>query len=440
MSKPTAGTRAAAQVRSMPAPGTPAAEAPAALRRRGLIALGVVLVALNLRPAVAGLGPLLQEVRGDLQMSGAVAGLLTSLPTVCFAIFGSLGPLLARRFGRTAVVCAAMLALTAGLLLRSLAGGTLAFLAATMLSMAGIAVSNVLLPVLVKREFPERVGLMTGVYSMSMAAGTAFAAAAAVPLEQGLGGEWRPALASWAAMSVLAVLPWAGLLLDRERRGPDASDGGAAAPGAEPRPRLRLRHSRTAWMLTVFFGVQSGGAYSIMGWLPQVLRDSGVAASSAGQLLAVTQLVGVPMSFVIPALAGRLRDQRPVVVVLVAAGLSGYAGLIFAPAAAPLLWALLIGLLNSCFPLALIMIGMRARTGDGTIALSSFTQSLGYLLSVPVPIAVGALYQATGGWTVPLSLLAALMLPQLLSGLLAGRNRYIEDEAMPSRKPEGRQD
>ncbi len=187
-----------------------------------LLVLGVVLAAINLRPAITSLGALLEEVRDGLGMSGSVAGVLTSVPPFCFAVFGFTAPRLARRYGPGAIVGAGMVAITAGLLIRPFAGGTAAFLAASALALMGIAVSNVLMPVIVKRYFPDRVGTMTGLYSMALALGTAFAAAATVPMTEALGGSWRLGLALWAIPAAVAVLPWLGLVRDR----------GAGEPGA----------------------------------------------------------------------------------------------------------------------------------------------------------------------------------------------------------------
>ncbi|WP_443056246.1 MFS transporter, partial [Streptomyces sp. IBSBF 3136] len=180
-----------------------------------LVVVGIVLAALNLRPAITSFGALLEEVRDGLGMSGSVAGLLTSVPPLCFAVFGVTAPRLARRFGPAAVVCAGMVAIAAGLLIRPYAGGTAGFLAASALALMGIAVSNVLMPVIVKRWFPDRVGSMTGLYSMALALGTSSAAALTVPVTHALGGGWRPGLAVWAGLAAAAVLPWLPLVRDR---------------------------------------------------------------------------------------------------------------------------------------------------------------------------------------------------------------------------------
>ncbi|GGV17197.1 MFS transporter [Streptomyces filipinensis] len=392
-----------------------------------LVVVGIVLSALNLRPAITSLGALLEEVRDGLGMSGSVAGLLTSVPPLCFAVFGVTAPRLARRFGPAAVVCAGMAAITAGLLIRPYLGSTAGFLAASALALMGIAVSNVLMPVIVKRWFPDRVGSMTGLYSMALALGTSLAAAVTVPLTDALGGGWQSGLAVWAAIAGTAVLPW--LPLVRERGTPAAPPQEPASGAATRHAPLRITRSRTAWALAVFFGLQATAAYVTMGWMPQIFRDAGVPAGTAGVLLAVTMVMGVPLAFVIPRVATRLPHQGPIVLVLGVCGLAGYTGLYVAPAAGAWAWALLLGVSNCAFPLALTMVGMRARSGPGVAQLSAFAQSTGYLISIPGPLLVGVLYQHSGGWGLPIALMAGLMVPQMVVGFLAGRDRTVEEEA-----------
>lgn len=393
-----------------------------------VLVVGVVLTALNLRPAITSFGALLEEVRDGLGMSGSVAGLLTSVPPLCFAVFGVMAPRLARRLGPGAVVCAGMVAITAGLVIRPYTGSTAGFLAASALALMGIAVSNVLMPVIVKRWFPDRVGSMTGLYSMALALGTSAAAAATVPLTDALGGHWQSGLALWAALSAAAVLPWIPFVRARGARSAQSAPAADTDRG-EP-DGLRITRSRTAWALAVFFGLQATAAYITMGWMAQIFRDAGVSAGAAGVLLAVTMAMGVPLAFVIPRLATRLPHQGPIAVVLGICGLAGYAGLYWAPAAGAWAWALLLGIANCSFPLALTMVGMRARTSAGVAKLSAFAQSTGYLLSIPGPLLVGVLYQHSGGWGLPLALMAGLMVPQVAVGVLAGRDRTVEDEAV----------
>ncbi|GCD38660.1 MFS transporter [Streptomyces chrestomyceticus JCM 4735] len=414
-----------------PADGSGPAAAPEPARapavRRGLpflMVAGLALAALNLRPAITSLGPLMEEVRSGLGMSATVAGLLTSVPALCFAVFGTAAPRLARRFGPGAVVCAGMAAIAIGVVVRPYTGSTAGFLAATALALAGIAVSNVLLPVVIKTWFPDRVGPLTGLYSMALALGSALAAALTVPVTTVLSGSWQSGLAVWAVLAVLAVLPW--LTVVRGRR---AADGTGARGPAVPAATLRVSTSPTAWALAVFFGLQATAAYITMGWMAQIFRDAGVPAGTAGVLLAVTMAIGIPLSFVLPRVAARMRNQGPLAVGLGLCGLAGYAGLWLAPASGAWLWTLLMGISNCSFPLALTMIGMRSRSAEGVVRLSAFVQSVGYLISIPGPLLVAALYQHSGGWGLPIALMAGLMVPQMAVGMLAGRDRRMEDEA-----------
>ncbi|MFE2185976.1 CynX/NimT family MFS transporter [Streptomyces sp. NPDC059455] len=403
--------------------------------RGRVMAAGLMLAALNLRPAVTSLGPLLEEVRDDLGMSGTVAGVLTSVPAACFALFGLTAPRLARRWGAGAIVCAGLAAIATGLLLRPFAGGTVVFLAASALALAGIAVSNILMPVIVKRWFPDRVGAMTGLYSMGLSLGTAAAAAATVPMTDALGGSWRSGLGVWALLAAVALVPW--LFLARVgASGPEAGGTDTDAPAAAETavapadaPAMRITRSPLAWAMAVFFGFQATAAYISMGWMPQIFRDAGVSASTSGLLLAVMMAMGVPLAFVLPRIAARLRHQGVLVFILGVFGLTGYAGLWLAPAEGAWAWAVLLGIANCAFPLALTMIGMRTRTHAGVVRLSAFAQSVGYLLSIPGPLLVGVLYQHSGGWGQPIALMAGFMVPQIVAGVLAGRDRHLEDEA-----------
>ncbi|MFE7528047.1 MFS transporter, partial [Kitasatospora sp. NPDC057542] len=219
------------------------------------------------------------------------------------------------------------------------------------------------------------------------------------------------------------LLLWLPVLIAKRERGERA--GGNAVPA-----KLPITRSRTAWALAGFFGLQASGAYMVMGWLPKIFQDAGIDKGTSGVLLAVTMVIGVPVSYVLPNLAARRGDQRPFVVVLASCGIAGYAGLALAPAGAPWVWAVLVGLSNCAFPLVLTMIGLRARTAGGVAQLSAFAQGIGYLISVPGLILIGRIYDVTGQWYWPLGFLALLLVPQMLFGLRAALARYIEDEAV----------
>ncbi len=420
-SAPETGSPAPAPTSSATATGpSPAVRNGAAV----LLAVGVAAAAVNLRPVVTSLGALLDPVREGLGMSATLAGLLAAVPPLCFALLGIAAPALARRLGPMTVVTAAMGAVAAGVLARSFTGSAAVFLLLTALALAGVALANVLLPVVIKRYFPDRVGPMIGLYSMALSVGTAAAAAATVPLTDALGGSWRIGLGLWGLPAVAALVLWLTVLFLRREK------GGAPAVAAPVHARLPILRSRTAWALAAFFGLQSTSAYSAMGWLPKIYHDAGVSESASGVLLALVMAISVPISFVLPNLAARRGDQRLYVVVLGLCGIAGFLGLMLAAGTVPWLWAILVGLSMCAFPLALTMLGLRARTPGGVTQLSAFAQSLGYLISIPGPILMGALYQGTGEWYLPLGLLALLLVPQILVGLRAARARHIEDEAV----------
>ncbi|MQA94733.1 MAG: MFS transporter [Streptosporangiales bacterium] len=408
-------------------------------RPRGLtilLAAAIVLAALNLRTAVTSIGPLLGEVQAALGMSGTLAGVLTTLPVLCFAAFGALTPILARRFGEHPVLLCALFAITAGIAVRPLVGSAIPFLLVSAFALAGGAAGNVLIPTLVKRHFPHRVGALTTAYTTAMAAGTTLVAAGTGPVER-MSGDWRLGLGVWAAFGVVAVLPWLALL--RHRASTPYGTAGAGAPGTADAPGetrtvpatigLRgLLHSRTAWLIAGYFGTQSTVAYILFGWYAEILKSAGFSPSAAGLLLAVLTAMGVPVNLLVPLLIAKAGGVRVWMIVLGLSYLGGFGGLALAPTAATWLWTLLIGFGMGTFPLALMLFALRARTAEGTAALSAFTQSLGYLVAGAGPLLVGVLFEATGGWAAPFALIFATVLTQLAIGWFAGRDRYLEDD------------
>ncbi|MEU5788236.1 MFS transporter [Micromonospora purpureochromogenes] len=406
-----------------PAAVAPPAGGPSAVRGGALVLVGMLLVALNLRAAVTSLGALLDEIRTGLALSGTMAGFVTTLPTIAFAGLGALTPWLVRRYPPARVLVVAMLALTVGQVLRVVTDSALVFVLTSALALAGIAVANILLPMLVKQHFPHRTGLVTGAYTMALTVGTTVAAASAVPVAHAF-GSWRAGLGVWAALAAVAVLPWVPLALRARaaRR--------AAAPTAAPAARVRIRPERTrlGWAMAVYFGAQSLSGYAIMGWLAQLFRDAGYRPEAAGLLLAGVTALGVPVALGMPTLAGRLRTLRPLVLALTAFSAAAYLGLALAPHGLAPLWVLLLALGQGAFPLILTTIGLRARTAEGTVALSAFAQSTGYVIAALGPLLVGILYEATGGWTAPLGFLAAALAVQTTAGMVIARPRFIEDE------------
>ncbi|MFE9651844.1 MFS transporter [Micromonospora sp. NPDC006431] len=402
--------------------------APAARRAAGggaLVLVGMLLVALNLRAAVTSLGALLDEVRGGLGLSGTMAGFVTTLPTIAFAGLGALTPWLVRRWPAARVLVVAMLALTVGQVLRVVTDSAAIFVLTSALALAGIAVANILLPMLVKQHFSHRTGLVTGAYTMALTTGTTVAAASAVPVAHAF-GSWRAGLGVWAGLAAVAVLPWVPLALRaRAARRTATGDATGAAPA-----RVRPARTRLGWAMAVYFGAQSLSGYAIMGWLAQLFRDAGYAPGTAGLLLAGVTALGVPVALAMPALAGRLRTLRPLVLGLTVFSAASYLGLAVAPHGLAPLWVLLLALGQGAFPLILTTIGLRARTAEGTVALSAFAQSTGYVIAALGPLLVGILYEATGGWTAPIGFLLVALAMQTAAGLVIARPRYIEDEPL----------
>ena len=387
-------------------------------RERAFLVLGLVALAVNLRPAAVSIGPVLDDIRHGLHMSSSTAGLLTTLPVLCFAGFGSVAPWFGRTLGVHRVMLAALVVTAVGLVTRATAHSAWFFLLATVPALAGMATANVLIPSLVKLHFPHRIGFMTAVYSTALAVGLTGASVLTVPFAN-LTGSWRGGIGAWAVPALLAALPWF-LLAGHDVKPP-------AMPSRSLTTRMLWRSS-LAWSMALLFGIQSLQAYAVFGWLPQIFRDAGFSAETAGLLLGVTTATSIPISLLLPGYAARSPHQGRIIVALCATWMVGYAGLLAAPSRAPWLWALLVGVGTGIFPLVLMLIGLRAHTSEGTAALSGFAQGIGYLIAGIGPFMMGVLNDATGGWTVPLVVLVCLLVPQALCGLLVARVRYIEDE------------
>jgi MFS transporter, CP family, cyanate transporter len=388
---------------------------------RLLLLAGLLLLAVNLRPAAVSVGPVLAEVRQGLAMSTLTAGLLTSLPVLAFAGFGALAPQLARRVGVHRVTLAALLSVAVGLATRPMAPGPGAFLALSMVALAGMAVANVLLPSLVKLHFPDRIGLVTSLYTATLAVGLTASLILTVPIAEVAGG-WRVGLGSWAVFAVLAALPWLRLVGHDRHLDPSPHDISLA----------QVARTRLGLGMALFFGLQSMHAYAIFGWFAQLWRDEGYSPTAAGILVGLVAATSIPLSLWLPAAAARRTDQTGILLAVMACYPVAYVGLVLAPYELAAVWAIVVGAGTCTFPLILTLIGLRSRTPAGTAALSGFTQSAGYLLSAVGPFTVGALYGATGGWTWPLWFLVALTVPQALVGWYVARPAYVEDQLAAS--------
>lgn len=378
---------------------------------RFLLGLALMLVAFNLRPALSTVGPLLGLIRETTGLTAAGAAVLTTLPVLCLGLACTLAAPVIRRLGPDLGVLAGMTIVGAGLALRGL-GGLAALFLGTALAATGIGFANVLLPALVKRDFPDSGGPMTGLYTMMLCLGAAAGVGAAVPAERALNGGWTAALAVWALPALAAAFAWI----------PFAGRGGA---GQAPTPG-RLLHDRLAWWVTAFMGLQSSLAYTLFGWLPLLLQGRGLSALDAGLYASLTTVSQAPGALVIATLAARARDQRAWIVGILALTAMAFLALAFGPDALRIPASCALGFgLGGCFGLALTLIVLRAADAASAAGLSAMAQGIGYAFACLGPLAFGLAHEATGGWGLAGALFAGIALAAILAGLPAGRDRTV---------------
>ncbi|MFD6698497.1 MULTISPECIES: MFS transporter [unclassified Microbacterium] len=423
-------------------------------RGRVLAVLGIVLVAFSLRSAVASLSPVVDHVARDFPMPAAVVGLIGTAPPVCFALFGLLTPLMERRLGLERVAVIALGAVTVGLVARGLAVDATTLLIATALVFAGVGMANILMPPLVKKYFPDRLGLMMTLYTTVMAFSTFLPPLIAVPAADVAG--WRVSLAMWAVFALAGTIPWIVMLL---RARAEATAVGATAPPAETedaaaagtdrlsfedatalstgpivtapsssRAFSRLARIPLAWVLAGVFGTSASMAYTAFAWLPTMLVEhAGTTPQQAGFLLSLFAFTGLPASLIVPVLIVRFQATTALYVIGAVGAVTGLLGLLLFPAPSIVwLWVLLYGLAGLLFPLALVLISIRARESETAVALSGFVQSCGYVLAAVFPFLLGVVHTATGGWQVPLIVLTALLVASIPAGVYAGRPVTVE--------------
>lgn len=397
---------------------TPAAPPPPRVPR-WLLAVAILCVACNLRPALTSVGPVLTEIRAALPELGAVVGLLTMLPVLCMGLAGPLAPGMARRWGAERVVLAWLGVLAAGLALRAV-GTALPLFAGTAVVGGAIGIVGVLLPGLVKRDFRDHGTLMTGLFTMCLCWGAAFSAGIMVPLSGLLNESWALALGAWAVPAMAAALIWAPMLPRR---------GGAAVVQALPVRGLWC--SPLAWQVTLFMGLQSSLAYTVFGWLAPILRDRGMDAAGAGWLVSFSVVLQLPAALVAPILAGRARDQRAAVAGALACTLAGLLGCLYAPVDGWPLWlaAAVLGVgQGAAFSVAMTLIVLRSRDGHVAAQLSSMAQGVGYTLAAFCPMALGLLHDAAGSWTPAGPLFVVVAALALMAGLGAGRKLILSGQ------------
>ncbi|MGN7155616.1 MFS transporter [Dietzia cercidiphylli] len=385
--------------------------------------LGVVLVSLNLRTAVTSLSPLLGVIDAEIGLGTGGMGLLGMVPTVMFALWGVLTPIVLRRMGLELLTVLAMTAAAAGQVLRALAHDPWVMGVGSLVALAGMGIGNVVAPPLVKKYFPRHVAAVSMVYITGLQLGTVVPALVAVPVEEAAG--WRVSIGWWAVLAMVAAVPWVVEIL---RGGSDTAGPPAvgAVGGTGPAQRVRPWRSPVGLALALFFGTNSLCTYAFFTWLPAVAESIGMTRAEGGLALAVYSAIGLIAALVVPWAAGRFEDPYPVVVVSVVCYLAGFAGLLWAPGAAPWVWICLLGVGPSTFPLCLTLINLRTRTQAGSAALSGFSQGVGYTAASLGPLVFGFLLSGPGlgGGLAFLTVVLAVM---CVVGRIACRPRMLED-------------
>ena len=392
-----------------------------------LLALSLLLIAFNLRPVFGSLSVVLPDIMRDTGLGATGASLLTTLPIICLGVFAAPASALARRFGVERTLLGAMFLICIGTLLRAWVSLPLLF-ASSVLVGAGIAIGNVLLLGLIKRDFPQRSAVMTGLYTLAICFGASISTAFTVPLEQHLfNGAWAPALAFWALPAGVVMLLWAPLALSTPHTVVSASTASSTSPD-KAASMGSLSRDRLAWQVTVFMGSQSAMAYIVMGWLAPILRERGLESAAAGYVVATAIVSQLVTSLVTPSIAARCKDQRALAVGVAALVSVSLLALIFAPLGGRWFWAVLLGCaLGSGFALALSLIVMRSGNAQVTAQLSAMAQGWGYALAAFGPLLVGLLRGWTGGFESSAALIVVVAMAMCWSGWGAGRKMLVRE-------------
>lgn len=382
--------------------------------KAALLLVGIILIATTLRSPITAVGPLIETIRSDTGMSHTLAGLLTTFPLLAFALMSPLAPRISRRWGMERTLFFGICAVTAGILLRFIPS-LAALFGGTILLGLGIALGNVLLPSLIKRDFPLRTGVMTGIYSVSMNIFAAIASGISVPMAGQLHSGWRGSLLTWGILAVLSVLAWLPQLKYRH----DAMQ-------AQVSGKSSVWTSKIAWQVTIVMGLQSFVFYSIVAWLPEILTERGMSPSASGWMLSLMQVFSVPVTFIVPILAARFKNQRLLVFLTFLCFMLGFTLLLTGVSALVPVAVIPIGMgTGAAFGLVTMFFVLRTRHSQQAAELSGMAQSIGYLLAAVGPLLFGLVHDLTGSWTAAMVLLLVVGMVYMLAGWGAGANRFI---------------
>lgn len=386
---------------------------------RILLMTGIIFIAINLRPGITAVGPLIGIIRDSMGLANWSAGLLTGLPLLAFAIISPIVPLIGKRISNERAIALGLVVLIIGILLRSIGFVSFLFIGTALIGL-GIAICNVLLPGIVKDKFPLKVALMTGVYSTVMGTFAAISSGLSIPFAKGLGWGWQPALYVWALPAVLGIVLWLYLAGKNEQQ--EAKNIHGQIPNDS-----QIWRSPLAWQVAMYMGLQSSLFYITISWLPEILHDNGLSISTAGWLLSYTQIIGMPASFIVPVIAGRLKSQHMLVLIMCILSIIGFTGLMVSTSYLFIFISVtIIGIpLGGNFALALTFLGLRAKNAQDASKLSGMAQSIGYSFAAVGPVFIGYLFDLAGNWTVPICTLIGIAVLMVVFGMSAGRNKYV---------------
>lgn len=387
-----------------------------------LLVAGIVFLAMTLRAPITSVGPVLDLIRDSLGISNTTAGILTTIPLIAFGVLSPFAPRLSRRFGMELTLLFVLITLSIGLILRPLGGMTSLYLG-TVLIGAGIAIANVLMPPFVKMKFPKNIGVMTGIYSISMNITGAFAAGLSVPLAKTQYG-WQASIGVWAVLGLVALVFWLPRLSYRNKH---------TANQNEETKKTSLLHSKLAWQVTIFMGLQSLLFYSIAAWLPVILQERGMSADKSGWMLSSVQFTQLPITFIMPIIAAKMKNQLSLVWLVFVTTILGTLSILSGQMILVLPAAILFGVATgTAFSLAMMFFSLRTNTVYEAADLSAMAQSIGYLLAATGPVIFGLLYDLTSNWTWSLLLLILVGSILLIAGLGAGKDTTISKAAQPT--------
>jgi CP family cyanate transporter-like MFS transporter len=382
--------------------------------RRRLALAGIILVVLNLRPAITSLSPIYDQIGKSFPLTTSALGVLGMLPPLAFAFFGSLTPRLIPKIGLERSLLIAMALIFGGQVIRSFTNDVWLFGITLTVSLAGMGIGNVLLPPVIKSYFPDRIGLVTSIYAATIAVSAALPSLVAVPVTQ-IGG-WRVSTGMWAALALLAAVPWLLLLSGSQKQVQNY-----------PYQKYTVWRWPTTWAITLIFGVGALNNYTMIAWLPKILTTSaGVSLAGAGLMLSMYNLIGFPHGLLVPVILSRTQQPFYVIAFGIACLLVGYLGLAYFPVYA-WSWILFAGIGLMLIPIGLTLINLRSHSEDGAAVLSGFTQGAGYLIGATGPIVVGGLHSLTNNWTAAFWFLMVMALVAFGAGAIAAKPRYIED-------------